>query len=322
MPPYRFWSFVGASAFTTTSVLTTPSNSEPVICWGGANQTEVHWKLSNLGRGFRYMLAEPPLVSPVFPWFHAAPRPAMVPIWYTLEPIIGAFWLAPIVLLLPLALRRSPARLLLLLMTTSGLGLLLFLAGTGWSVQRYQVDFLPLLLLVALVCGLTRMALVVPAVLILPGLAVSLALGITGPYDEMLHNRPARYVKIAGWFSPNANLRPQLNPPLRFEFALPPSRPEGTTDILLAAGPQASRYELRLVQALGKPTLVSEFGPYGASKATVELGPAVGPRHLSVRYEPAVMTLVVAENGASVLQHKFGPLITAPAEVTTAAVVP
>jgi hypothetical protein len=160
------------------------------------------------------------------------------------------------------------------------------------------------------------MALVVPAVLILPGLAVSLALGITGPYDEMLHNRPARYVKIAGWFSPNANLRPQLNPPLRFEFALPPSRPEGTTDILVAAGPQANRYQLRLVQALGKPTLISEFGLFGASKATVELGPAVGSRHLFVRYDPADMTLRVVENSALVLVHKFGPLITAPVEIT------
>ena len=283
---------------------------------GGANQTEVHWKLSNLGRGFRYMLAEPPLVSPVFPWFHAAPRPVTVPISYTLEPLIGAFWLAPIVLLLPLALRRSPARPLLVLMATSGLGLLLFLAGTGWSVQRYQVDFLPLLLLVSLACGLSRLPLMISTVLILPGLAVSLALGITGPYDEMLHNRPARYVKIAGWFSPNANLRPQLNPPLRFEFALPPSRPEGTTDILVAAGPQANRYQLRLVQALGKPTLISEFGLFGASKATVELGPAVGSRHLFVRYDPADMTLRVVENSALVLVHKFGPLITAPAEIT------
>lgn len=289
---------------------------------GGANQTEVHWKLSHLARGFRYMLAEPPLVSPVFPWFHAAPRPATVPISYTLEPIIGAFWLAPIVLLLPLALRRSPARPLLLLMAISGLGLLLFLAGTGWSVQRYQVDFLPLLLLVSLACGLTRFPLVISAVLILPGLAVSLALGITGPYDEMLRNRPARYVKIAGWFSPNQNLRPQLNPALQFEFALPPNRPEGTTDILVSAGPQANPYQLRLVQALGKPTLISEFGLFGASKATVELGPVVGSRHLLVRYEPATMTLVVAENGAPVLEHKFGPVITAPAEVTTRAVIP
>lgn len=282
---------------------------------GGANQTEVHWKLSNLARGFQYLLLEPPVVSPVFPWFHAAPRPATVPIWYTLEPIIGALWLAPLLFLLPAAFRRTPARPVLLTLLASGSGLLLFLTGTGWSVQRYQVDFLPILVLVAMASA----PLVIPALLIVPCLAVSLALGINGPYDEMLRNRPDRYVKIARWFSPSANLRPQFNPPLKAEFTRLATRPEGTTEILLAAGPKAAPYELRFMQALGKPTLVSEFGLFGASKATAELAPAAGTRHLEVRYNPADMTLTVTENGAPVLRHKFGPLVTAPAEIVPAA---
>ncbi len=286
---------------------------------GGANQTEVHWTFSNLERGFRYLFALPPTADPVFPWFHAAPRPATVPAWYTLEPIIGAFWLSPFILLLPLIARRSPARPVLIAITASGFGLLLFLAGTGWSVQRYQVDFLPLFILAALAVSFTRIPAIIPCALILPGLAVSLALGITGPYDEMLHNRPLRYVRIASWFSPASNLRPQLNPPLSFTFDRPATSPEGTTDILITAGPAAARYELRLVQALGKPTLISEFGLYGASKTTAELAPATGPRHFSVRYEPADMTLTVTENGQPVLRHKFGPFVTAPAEIFTAA---
>lgn len=279
---------------------------------GGANQTEVHWKLSNLARGFRYLLLEPPVVSPVFPWFHAAPRPATVPIWYTLEPIIGALWLSPLLLLLPFAFRKTPARPFLLILLTAGFGLLLFLAGTGWSVQRYQVDFLPLLLLAAL----ASVPLLIPALLVIPCVAVGLALGITGPYDEMLRNRPARYVKIARWFSPVSNLRPQLNPPMSARFTRPATRPEGTTEILLAAGPKAAHYELRFMQALGKPTLVSEFGLFGASKATAELGAATGMLLLEVRYNPADMTLTVTENGVPVLRHKFGPFVTAPAEIS------
>lgn len=279
----------------------------------GANQGEVHWLLSHLARGFHYLLLAPPVISPVFPWFHAAPRPATLPLSYTLEPLIGALWLAPILVLLPFAFRKTPARPVLLILLSGGFGLLLFLAGTGWSVQRYQVDFLPLLLLAALASA----PLVIPALLVVPCLAVSLALGITGPYDEMLRNRPARYVKIAQWFSPVANLRPRLNPPINALFTRPATRPEGTTEILLAAGPTAAHYELRFMQALGKPTLVSEFGLFGASKATAELAPTTSPRHLDVRYNPADMTLTVTENGVPVLRHKFGPLVTAPAEITS-----
>jgi len=74
-----------------------------------------------------------------------------------------------------------------------------FLAATGFTTHRYVIDFVPMLLWVAAVNVALWRALV-PRLLAVAaigfGVAVSLALGISGPYDEMLRNRPAGYLKI------------------------------------------------------------------------------------------------------------------------------
>ena len=285
---------------------------------GGANQTEVHLKTSNVANGLSFLLTLPPEVDPIFPWFHARPRPLDLPATYTLEPIIGAIFLAPFLLALVVGARAGPGLSILWLMTLSGAGIVAFLSATGWSVQRYQVDFLPHFALVALVCALTRWPGWATVLLIVPGMAVSLALGITGPYNEMLRNKPARFVRIAGWFSPVERFRPQLNPLMWATFDRPPERPEGTKEILITAGPAVAKYQLTFLQVMGKPTLVSEYGMFGVSKITRELPPATGTLQLQAAYSSVDGTMRVRQNGALVVEHKFGPFVSAPSEMTTA----
>ena len=126
---------------------------------GSANQTEVHWRAENVKTGLYYLLVVRPDFDPVFPWLHATlrkpnfPRPAI----YTLEPIIGALFFAPFLFTMLLWVRAGPARQILALLVGSALGIVLFIAGTGWSVQRYEVDFLQLLVPAALTCAVARL---------------------------------------------------------------------------------------------------------------------------------------------------------------------
>jgi hypothetical protein len=284
---------------------------------GNANQTEVHWRLENVRAGLYYLLLAPPHFDKVFPWLHATlAKPGFpIPAIYTLEPIVGALFFAPFLFTILLWLRPGPARRILALLTVSGLGVLLFIAGTGWSVQRYEVDFLQLFVLAALTCAVARLPGVLTALLVLPGLVVGLVMGVNGPYNEMLHNRPARYARIARWFSPIGRYRPQLKPSLDYQFDRSGTLPEGTRDVLFGAGPLSARYELRLEQALGKPRLISEFFQQGESKVTDEFTSAPGRVHIRVSYDPAGEAMIVERDGVTVITHKFAPLVTAPSEV-------
>ena len=119
-------------------------------------------------------------------------------------------------------------RALLWAMAASSAAILLFLAATGFTTHRYEVDFLPLAVWVALASlgihtarssGTKRTALSTALVVSIAfGVLVNLALGIAGPYDEMLKNRPLRYVRIARWLSPVEKFRPVLNPKLAVDF--------------------------------------------------------------------------------------------------------
>jgi hypothetical protein len=284
---------------------------------GSANQTEVHWRNGNVRAGLYYMLYVRPDYDPVFPWLHATlrkpdfPRPPI----YTLEPIVGALFLAPFLVLLVPGIRAGPARGLLALMVLSGSGILLFITGTGWSVQRYQVDFLQLLVPAALLCAVARLPGPLVGALIVPGLITGLIFGFNGPYNETLHNRPARYAKIAGWFSPIEKYRPQLHPAINFEFDRPGIMPEGTRDVLLGAGPVPARYEVRLEQMLGKPRLVSEFFQVGVSTVIQDLVAPPGRMKLRVWYDRPNNTMLVSQDGAVVLTHQFPPLVAAPTEI-------
>ena len=157
---------------------------------GAANQNEVKLSAANVPAGLFYLIATPPEFSPVFPWvrLHTPPRDFPRPAGYTVEPTVGAWFLAPF---FPLAFFARRQRF----MTASAAAILLFLAATGWSTQRYEVDFLPWLVLFALAAaarmrGWSR-ALTTAAIVF--GAVVNLSIAISGPNGEM--KKPPRRIR-------------------------------------------------------------------------------------------------------------------------------
>jgi hypothetical protein len=228
---------------------------------------------------------------------------------------VGAFWLAPFIVLALLGLKSGPARQFWAFFIAGGLGIVFFIAGTGWSVQRYETDFLPLFVLAALLCAITRLPGLVVSLVVIPGMIVSMVFGFNGPYDETLTNKPARYVRIAQWFSPIAKYRPELNPHLEQTFSRPAERPAGTRDVLIDAGPGGARYELRFEQQGVRPVLISHLGRFGSEVVSVELPPSSGRREIHAAFDPATQTMNVTVNGTTAITHKVGPLVTAPSEI-------
>ena len=199
----------------------------------GPFQNRIKLDVSNLFPGFYYNLFCPPQFEAVFPWvrlifrYPANPLPAE----YFLEPTAGALFFAPFIagaVFVPRTARPA-IRIFLWTLTVSGPAILLFNAATGFVTQRYEVDFLPLLTLAALAntgiwlsrsAGWKRVALGgVLAALIAFGGIVNLAFGLSGPYEDVLKNRPAAYARLARWFSPVPDLRPLINPRLDVEFS-------------------------------------------------------------------------------------------------------
>src|SRR5262249_27742761 len=181
----------------------------------GANQNRIQLSAQNVLPGIYFLLSCPPQFSAVFPWVRLTFRYPFdsvnypFPPGYFIEPTAGALCLAPFVASLVFSERNLPpaVRILLRAMFASSLAILLFLAATGFTTQRYEVDFLPLAVLASMVSlgiqlcratGLSHLALgSALAITIAASAVVNLALGISGPYDEMLKNRPARYLRIA-----------------------------------------------------------------------------------------------------------------------------
>jgi hypothetical protein len=279
----------------------------------------------NMLPGLYYMLFSRPEFTRVFPWVlipwppRSVPRPPL----YFVEPIVGAFFLAPF---LPMAFatpfmrKLGTVRYVLLL---SASGILFFLITTGLSTQRYEVDFLPLLVLAALagfvfwIASMSGWRRVIACSLLTLtvafGLVVNLALGITGPYDELMKNKPLRYVRIAKWLSPVERFRPQLNPPISAHFAAPVRNgPDHLRQDLLLAGRSPWRYELFLDHLNGKPVLVSRFGRSDMSR---EVEPAAELVPFQVTYAPETLEMVVTASGTEVFRHKIDALITAPVQI-------
>ena len=187
-------------------------------------------------------------------------------------------YLAPFVagaLFVPFAHRQatgdSPAglgrvRVILWTVFASSAAVLLFLATTGFTTQRYEVDFLPTAVLVAVANfgihitrskGLRRAVLSAALALsIACGSVVNMALGISGPYDEMLKNRPMNYLRIARWFSPIEQFRPMMNPAVSVAFTAEfTSQPDHFREPLLTMGRQTYRYLLYVEHSAGSSGL-------------------------------------------------------------------
>jgi hypothetical protein len=299
----------------------------------GANQNRVKLAAANVLPGLYYFLACPPEFEPVFPWVRIVTRYPFdnplrsFPPEYFIEALAGALWLAPFsaaVLLLPRRRVPEAVRLVLWALAGSSAALLLFLTATGFTTQRYAVDFLPSAVLAALasvailaarLSGWRRAGLLsVLAIAIAFGAVVSMALGFSGPYEEIMKTKPARYVTIARWFSLSWRLRPVLNARVDAHFtAAFSAKSFEETEPVFSMGHRASRYLLAAHHRDGKVRLESRTEgstiEYDMGALTLE------PRDYRISYGPETGSVNVAIDGRQVLTHRIGVLITAPVEV-------
>lgn len=306
----------------------------------GPGQNRVELGTRNLVPGLYFMLLSKPEFSPTFPWmrmvyrfpFDSAERHPLPPDYF-LEPTVGALWIAPLIvaaLFLPSrrrlvkhSNRAAPAevRAVLGVALCSAAAVLLFLMSTHLATHRYEVDFLPLAVLAAVAnlgiriggsSGRRRFALgAVFAVLIGYSATANLALGIAGPYDDILKNRPLSYVRIAGWFSPFRETRLVMNPEITVELTaefIP--EPFGFREPLITIGQTRHHHFLYVERGRTVLRLISQTDD---SRMAYEM-PDPGRQPVSIRlvYSPESRNLSVWVNGQEVIVHPAGMLITAP----------
>jgi len=300
---------------------------------GYAFYRNIHLSLGNLLPGLYYLLACPPDLVPEFPFFrlalwHSFDRflPPLPP-RYFLEPTGGLLLLTPIVLLAPLPLllrkvrQKPPVLALLAALCAYIVACVLFVAGTGLTSERYEVDFAPFLLLLGCVGaavalpslrGRARMiATAGVTILLVYGIATHLGLAVQGPYDQFVQTHPESYVKLARWFSPVARYRPQFNPSLQvealFEFPQPcPARVEP----LINLGDFGSRYLLSAeCTAEGRIRLWSGTS-FGSPFSTfVDVAPSKRAL-VGLTFLPDQVTMAISWNGNVVLRHRLRFLVT------------
>jgi hypothetical protein len=146
------------------------------------------------------------------------------------------------------------------------------------------------------------------------GAVANAAMGINGPYTEIVHNKPDRYMKIARFFSPVPSLRPQLNPSFDVHFLAPVvKRHDYERKDLFFAGQPPYRYEVFLDQHNGTAELVSSYHFENVSR---QIPFSDSPVDFEAKYLPASGEAVVSCNGVEVLRQKLGTLIAAPAEIS------
>jgi hypothetical protein len=304
---------------------------------GGAAYQNVSLALRNVAPGIYYLLFCPPEFSPVFPYAAIAFRPplglsfALLPSRYFLEPTMGVFALCPAAMaavIAPSLARRREMSALFGSMLLFALGCALFIAGLGLTSHRFEVDFAPPLLLlgaVALAAVWLRAAgprgmLVKMAIMLLLayGIAVGLAIGIQGPYDEFLQHNPRGFVALAKWFSPFERLRPTLNPRLEaealFEF---PAATNVTSWPLMAAGRFGSRVAIQAESINPNRLRIALVSASLNDPVTAEASLLRDrPNRMRVEFSPVSRTLLLEWNGERVLAHPLAYLVTAPDQFT------
>ena len=295
----------------------------------GENQQRVKLSAEFVLPGLYFLCICAPRFTPVFPWVLQVFRSPYVsaehslPQGYFLEPIIGGLYLAPFLMGI-LLLRKSGARLILRLLLASAASVLLFIAATGFSTQRYQPDFLaPAVLAAAAIAGifiartkgLARTALTAAfAVFVAFGAVVNLALSVTGPYDGLLKNASGTYLGIARALSPFEDYRPALNPRVAVDFSAEfnPHSNEAS-EPLLTMGDHTYRYFLYAQQAGERLRIVSQCD---ASTVEQEIERPAVPVQFHVEYLPSSGKVGVSMNGRELLQHDVKKLLTAPWQIT------
>jgi len=307
---------------------------------GEASYQNIRLSTVNLVPGLYYFLLCPPDIVAEFPFIRLALRQPfdalanVLPARYFLEPTAGILALCPVALaafLVPLFRKRfqSGDKIFAFVSTilVFTIGCILFLAATGLTSQRYEVDFAPFLLLVAcvIVCELLgsngnwiyKVATVGLVALLLYTIGANLSLAIQGPYDQFVQASPARYVKLARWFSPLERFRPLENPPLHvaasFEFPVPCAPGK---EPLISAGEFGSRYLLSsFCLGDGRIRLLSETSWRSPDWQTVDVTYVPGLNLVALDFAPRDRTMTVTFNGNVVLRHRLRFLVTAPSQV-------
>jgi hypothetical protein len=300
----------------------------------------IRLSLVNEPPGLYYLLLCPPDLVPEFPFVRVAWRQPFdalenrLPARYFLEPtagILGVCPLAAIALLLPLLRRRfSIAReLLVFLSAMAALAVvcMLFVAATGLTSQRFEVDFLPLLLFVACVVACRLLSdLRAPtkalasagfALLALYTIAANAALAIQGPYDQFVQASPRQYVKLAKWFSPFDRFRPVEDPPLHLEASFDFAQPcvPGIKP-LVSTGEFGSRYLLsEACYPDGRLQLWSETSVQSNERQTVDVPYSAGFNLVDLKFTPADRTMTLSWNGKTVLAQRLRFLVTSPSQI-------
>lgn len=286
----------------------------------GAFQNRIDLHPRNWPLGVYFMLLAPPHFSSVFPWVWMLLRYPFdssansFPPHYFIEPTVGALWLAPF--LFAAAVARGLSRTI----AASTLAVTAFLVTTHMSTQRYEVDFLPLAVTAAAAAagvfiagrrGIARAALTLLfGICVLFGAVVNLALGISGPYEELRKNRPLRYVRIARSLSPFAETRPILNPHIDVEFtAAIANPPDGFREPLLSIG--HNQYRLYVERTAAGVRLISQSE---ASTLTVDRA-GTEPLRVSTVFSPEARKLTTSIDGRETFTHDAATIIAAPAGV-------
>ncbi len=247
------------------------------------------FNLSYILPGLYYYLLAPARLNLNFPFFHLPPPPAYpghVPAGYDgVEVTGGLFPNVPILLVLPAVVPFVLARRLKLppglgaivrTLALIGAAIVLALSFAFWgTTMRYEMDFLGLLLLAALLVWLAavsavgksrrvrRLFSVGGAVLIAYGALVGAAISVTGYYDSLRTGSPGTYRALERFFSPLPTLATMI---------------------------------------IGRPILVDVVNPTGYS-APINYGTAgAGAASFWIGRDPAVLEIVSPRDGEVMLE--------------------
>jgi Ca2+/Na+ antiporter len=300
----------------------------------------VRLSMVNILPGLYYLLLCPPDLVPEFPFVRLALRQPfdsaanLLPPRYFLEPTGGILGLCPIALIAilpPLCRKRFGSRrgifAFIASMLAFAVACIFFVAATGLTSQRFEVDFLPFMLFVAclVACELLgqmpeRPRIISTAVvvcLLLYSICANAALAVQGPYDQFVQASPDTYVKLSKWFSPFERFRLVDNPPLRlqasFEFSSPCKRER---EPLISTGEFGSRYLLE-EECLedGRLELISETSVQSSERQTVDVDYFAGMNLVGLSFAPEDRIMTVSWNGKAVLRQRLRFLITAPSQI-------
>ncbi|HEX5229673.1 MAG TPA: hypothetical protein VFW44_18300 [Bryobacteraceae bacterium] len=291
----------------------------------------VHLSAANERLGLYFLLVCPPDLVPEFPFLRLTRRHP-VPPDYFYEPTGGVVDVSPIAcfaILLPFFRKRFKREILAFLLAVSAFAVccILFVAATGLTSQRFEVDFAPFLLLVGCVVAVALVrdlrgrvkALAASAVglVFLWTIGANVALALQGPYDQFIQSSPDAFVKLSKWFSPVARFRLLENPAFQasasFDFTKPCT--PGTWP-LVSTGEFGSRYLLSAACDFhGNLQLLSETSVQSSERRIIDVPYAEGYNLVRLSFTPADRIMTVSWNDKVVLRQPLRFLITAPSQI-------